>query len=373
LSPSSSLHSDSNSHFDQLYSFLEENYDDVWALNRSVMDQKALWCFVDALWDPYTRYLDSQTSSFFLEWLEWESEIAGIGAMVMKRDDGLIVERVLKWSPAALAWLRAFDIIVDIDEDAVSDESLIDLVMKIRWPIGSIVSLWVVREDKKSDTLSLLDFEIERAEVSVESVLLRSFDDDWLRYLLVEIMEVWEETDRLLREKLSQENISDYDGVIVDVRWNSWGFLVEWVDISSHFIKKWEEVVRARYRSFKDDVFYAKWYETLVWLPLVVLIDGQTASAGEIIALALREQAHAVLVWEDSFGKWTIQSLQDYSSGTLKFTVGKRLSPAWIALTSGGVVPDVYVDFDDKRYKEDLIDLPLEKAKDVLSDLLLWS
>jgi carboxyl-terminal processing protease len=100
------------------------------------------------------------------------------------------------------------------------------------------------------------------------------------------------------------------------------------VEIASHFVPKDKKIVTAKYKTYEDELYTSKGYEDFQDIPVVVLIDGFTASAGEIIALALQEQIGAVLIGTQSFGKGSIQTMDDFKDdASLKYTIGKRYSP----------------------------------------------
>ena len=157
------------------------------------------------------------------------------------------------------------------------------------------------------------------------------------------------------------------DWIILDLRWNGWWFLPIAVEISSHFIPAWETIVTAKYRIFWDEIYKSKWYSDLQSLEVVVLVDGMTASAGEIIAMALQELRWATLIGTQTFGKWSIQTLKEFDDGSiLKYTIWKRYSPEWKNIDKIWVSPNVVIEFDVDAYKNDNIDNQLEEAKKIL-------
>ncbi|MBU0626726.1 hypothetical protein KKG31_06660 [Patescibacteria group bacterium] len=100
------------------------------------------------------------------------------------------------------------------------------------------------------------------------------------------------------------------------------------VEIASHFVPEDEIIVTAKYKTYEDEVYKSKGYKDLQGMPIVILIDGLTASAGEIIALALQEQIRAIIVGTQSFGKGSIQTMDEFKdNASLKYTIGKRYSP----------------------------------------------
>ena len=184
----------------------------------------------------------------------------------------------------------------------------------------------------------------------------------------VEISTIWEETEKLF--KLSIKELLDewIDWMILDLRWNWGGYLDVWVEIASHLIPKWQLVVSAKYRWYSDTNYYSEWYWDLEWMKTVVLVDWLTASAGEIIALALQEQVWATLLWTTTFWKWSIQTIypfQDWDG--IKYTVWARYPPSDISVNEIWAAPDIVVEFDAEAYINYDIDNQLEEAKNLFN------
>jgi len=166
----------------------------------------------------------------------------------------------------------------------------------------------------------------------------------------------------------------------LDLRWN-WGwYLWIWYQIWSVWAKKWDIIVRTKYRdSANNQIFRATKNGKLHWIPTVILVNWYTASAGEIITAAIKENNPNTvrLVWTQTFWKWTIQTLRWFPDGSsLKYTIWKWYTPKdenvckkWV-LPWNWFKPDVEIKFDPKLYKNKLIDNQLEKAKEVLNWLI---
>jgi carboxyl-terminal processing protease len=138
------------------------------------------------------------------------------------------------------------------------------------------------------------------------------------------------------------------------------------VEIASHFIEKWKLIVSAKYKWYEDENYYSEWFGEFEDMNIVVLIDGMTASAWEIIAMALQEQAWAKLLWTTSFGKWTIQTLDEFADGdSIKYTIWKWFAPSEKNINKIWVDPDIVVEFDVDNYISNNYDNQLEEAKSV--------
>jgi carboxyl-terminal processing protease len=161
-----------------------------------------------------------------------------------------------------------------------------------------------------------------------------------------------------------------YDGIILDLRGNGGGYLEEASKFLGHFLPKGEITVQSEYHAFESMNLKSTGKGELENIPLVVLIDQLTASAGEIIALTLQERGVPV-VGMPSFGKGTIQTFTALDDGSsLKYTVGKWFSPQHVNVADTGILPNFEVKRDKELYTEKQKDNQLEKAKEVLFTLI---
>ncbi len=356
------------SRFEDVLKILKKEYynqDLLLSWEKSMVD-KALAAYVNAIDDPYTVYMDNQQASGFQQDLKWESDFEWIWAYIMKKDYYVVVEEVLKDSPAFKAWLKPLDRIVMIGSWYTEKMSVDEAVSKIRWPKWSKVWLLIERYDRDWNR-EILEREVIRDKLVVPSVVSKVFEKDNHKIWYIEIYMVGEETENLFEREIINLTNQNVEWIILDLRWNGGWFLPIAVEISSHFIPSWKLVVTAKYKTFWDENYYSKWYEDLQSLPAVVLVDGMTASAWEIIAMALQEQKWIQLIWTQTFGKWSIQTIKDFEDGaTLKYTVWKRYSPEWKNIDKNGVTPNVVIEFDTGKYQKDNLDNQLEEAKQLL-------
>ena len=364
--------------FDQIYSVLDAQFLKTGSLDTGAMLQRALWSFVDALNDPYTVYLTNEANEWLQEVLQWSQDFEWIGAVVSKKDQWVLIEEVLKWSPAFLAWLQPLDLIVEVGGTWTQALTLQEAVNLIRGPMWSEVSLLVLRTRNNEDPEILEIIAVRDTIVipSVESELIRDVDPVTSETLpvigYVTISVVGEETNALFTKELNillEENI---EGLIIDVRWNGGGLLHIAVDIVSHFVSQWALISSATYRTLQDEDFFSKGYGTIdETIPVVVLVDGLTASAWEIIALALDELRDAITVWTKTFGKWSIQTLKDFRDGSsLKYTIGRWYSPLWTTIDEVWYLPEKEILFDTDLYREEWIDNQLQAATTILYELV---
>lgn len=352
--------------FDAIYQILKASYYDQEKLNTWVMLEKAVKAFVDGIDDPYTVYMDSAQNSWFQEELKWQTDFEWIGAVVSKKDYYVQIEEILKWSPAYKAGLLILDRIVMVDSGSVKDLDVNQAVEKIRWPKWTNVLLTIERV-KKDGTKEIIEKTVTREKLSVPSVTSQIFTGTKkIGYINISI--IGEETENLMKTAVAEMKKQKVHGIILDLRGNGGGLLPIANEIVSHFLPKNTLVVTAKYKTFEDEEYLSRGYNDLTGLPVIILVDGMTASAGEIIAMALQEQMWATLVGTQTFGKWSIQTMDEFTDGaSLKYTIGKWYSPKGKNIDKIWVAPDVLIEFDAELYTKDRTDNQLEKAKELLA------
>lgn len=353
------------SRFEEINKILDSKYYDYNWVDTDLMVEEAVKAYVDGIWDPYTVYMDAETNSGFMSSLEWENNFEWIGAVVSKKDYYVLIEQVIKDAPAYKAWLQPLDRIVQVDWEYVQDESLDESTNRMKWPKWSSVLLKIERVDENGES-NVFEVSVIRDEINVPSLSSKVFDVDGKKIWYFEISLVWEETENIFRKEISALKLENFDWIIVDLRWNGGWLMDIAVQIVSHFIPKWELVVKSKYAWFADEIYTSKWYWDFEWMKVIVLIDWLTASAGEIMALALQEQVNATILWTKSFGKGTIQTLHEFNDGaSLKYTIWKWFPPSGISIDKIWITPDIVVEFDATWYINDEVDNQLEEAKNL--------
>lgn len=361
------IYSQSNDYarFDEILDTLHFLYYDQEKINTGAMIENALKAFVDGIEDPYTVYLDAESNADFQEDLKWEANFEWIWAVISKKDYYILIEEVIKESPAFKAGLYPMDRIILIWDIASKDLTINEAVQEIRGPKGSKVNL-IIERISKDQTQEILEKEVTRDSISIPSVSSEILENN-IWYL--EISMIWDETENLLKKELHNIQSTPLKWLIIDLRWNWWWYLPTSVEVASHFVEKNKLIVSSKYKQLWEESFYSRWYE---WpqVPTVVLIDLLTASAWEIIALALQEQAWATVVGTQSFGKWSIQTMKSFEDwASLKYTVWNRYSPSGKNVDQTWMTPDIEVEFDWELYKSEKIDNQLQKAIELLTNM----
>jgi len=311
---------------------------------------------VQALGDPYSAFLDPDETQEFEE--ELEGTFEGIGIEIAVKKDKLTVVAPLEGTPAAKAGLRPGDWIVKIDDELTLDMTLDQAVQRIRGPKGSTVKLTIAREG--SDETE--DFEIERGTIEVKSVRMEELEGGLAH---VEIIQFGNDTsvefDKVVNDILGSET----KGIILDLRNNPGGLLDMSTRIASEFI---ENGVIVQEQEADGSIIKIEAEDTarLEDCPVVILVNEGSASASEILAGAMRDNLGTPIVGQTTFGKGSVQDLENLPQGTsLRLTVAKWLTPNGDQIDEVGITPDYEIELTDEDYDNDQ-DPQLEKAIEVL-------
>lgn len=351
---------------------LQTNYLDKTKIVDKKMVYGAISGLVASLDDPYTVFLPPKQNSSTNE--DLAGEFGGVGIQLGYKDKILAVMAPLPKTPADRAGIKAGDLILKItdkeknlDKDT-SGIALDEAVNLIRGKVGSEVTLKLFREGTKDtfevtmkrESIVVPSLELEIKEVKGKKVAwikLYKFSDqlykDWPSIV-----------DKVLAEK--NKDGASFGGIVLDLRNNPGGFLQASVLVASDFIKDGVIVKQASSNGQDQTYMVERGRGKLLDDNLVVLINGGSASASEILAGALKEYHRAKLVGEKSFGKGTVQSPMDFPDGSgLHVTIAKWLLPSGKNIHGEGVMPDVEVKFADNDKK---LDNQLDKAIEVLNE-----
>jgi len=342
--------------FWDVWKLLEEKYT-LKPLDYQKMVYGAISGMVNSLEDPYTVFLDPETSRQFNE--DNKGSFEGIGAEIGVRDSFLTIIAPLKGSPAEKAGLLTGDKIVKIDDKEVVPGrfGVIDIdeaVRMIRGEKGTSVKLTVIRDGIDG----FKEIEIVRDVINVKSVEWK-MKDKGIVYL--KISQFTRNTANELNKEIDEILINNPRGIVLDLRNNPGGYLDVAVDVASRFIPKGKTVVIEESKDEKE-ALVSLGGDRLGNLPVVVLVNEGSASASEILAGALRDDKGAKLVGAKTYGKGLVQELEELKNGSsLKVTVAKWLTPNEVDINKNGLEPDVKVEMDADDYENNR-DPQLEKA-----------
>jgi carboxyl-terminal processing protease len=290
---------------------------------------------VQAAGDPYTTYFSDEEAKQFLG--DLEGTFTGIGAELSKKDNKLTVVSVLDDSPAKKAGVLASDVIVKVNDQDAADWSVDKAVSQIRGEKGTSVKLTVIRGGQ-----DVKDFNITRDLITNPSVKYEVGADN-IGYLRISRFAEGD-TSILARKAAEDFKAKKVKGVVLDLRGNGGGYVTAAQDISSIWLGKGKTVVSERKDGQVIEELKTSGSSILEGVPTIVLIDGGSASASEIVAGALHDYKAATLVGEKSFGKGSVQKLQELpGGGQLKVTIALWYTPDGKNINKEGIKPDTEV------------------------------
>lgn len=314
------------------------------------MVEGAIKGVVESLDDPYSNYLDQETFKKLTEQIH--GSFGGLGILVGVEDEYLSVVRPYEDTPADKGGIKAGDKIVKINAEDVVGIDLDAAINMLRGPVGSEVTLTVLRDDQE------LEKKLVREEIKVPTVQGEMVPDTEIGYIL--ITQFTENTADELSEELNKLRQKNIKGLILDLRNNPGGELISATRVADEFLSE-GPIVHIDYKSGDDRTYNAT--KPALNLPLVVLINEHSASASEILAGAIKDHEVGTLVGTTSFGKGVVQIVFPLDNGAgLKLTTARYLTPDKHDINKKGIKPDVVV----KLPKDSKEDIQLEKAVEVL-------
>lgn len=327
-------------------------------IDYQAMINGAVSGMVNALGDPYTVFMNAQQSQSFDQ--ELEGSITGIGAEVGIKGDRVIVVAPIDNSPAQKAGIKAQDIILTINDEDTKGMDLNTAVFKIRGEAGTKVKLQIQRGEQR------LDFEITREKIDTKSVKWEVKDNN-IGY--IEITRFDSHTTELTRQATTELSQKGVRAIILDLRNNPGGFLDSAVNVASEFVKSGTVVTeKPTSRTGKEERYTAsgKGKLTDTKIPMVVLVNGGSASASEIVAGALQDNGRAILIGEKTFGKGSVQAIENLAGGaSLRVTIAHWFTPNGKNISKEGISPNIEVKLTEDDFKADK-DPQIDKAIEYL-------
>lgn len=316
---------------------------------------------VESLGDPYTAFFKPSDSKIFKEDISGSFE--GVGMEVTVKEGVLTVVSPLDGTPADKAGILPGDKVLKVEDIETKDISIDEAIKLIRGEKGTKVNLTIMRQGWDEPRV----FSIVRDEINVPSTTLEFLEDGSIAKL--RIYQFSGNLNSEMQSKVREILMSKADKIILDLRNNTGGLLGEAQNAAGWFINKGSTVTTERSVTGEDREYLAMGNEFLEEYPCVVLVNGGTASAAEILAAALRENRDDVkLVGETTFGKGSVQEPVDIRGGALlKVTVAHWLTPRGDLIDGQGLEPDVEVKITEEDYKEQK-DPQLEKAIEILKE-----
>lgn len=330
--------------------YLEEGTE----IDKEVLFQAMVKGMLQSLGDPYTMYIGAQESSTLVQHLSGDFE--GIGAYLIQdeKTGKVYISSFVLNSNAPEVGLKAGDEIEEVDGIIIMGMDYNEIISRIKGPAGTKVTL-KIRRGNSSHT-----YTVERRALKTiveEGKIIE--DDIWYVDMNMFSEVSFIEVNKILKELQAQ--VPNPSGIVFDLRGNGGGYLNSALSIAGHFVPNSEPLIQLDYGSYIETLNNTGKGE-YAGIPLFVLIDHFSASASEILAAALDEEADAVLIGETSFGKGTAQKLTQYWDGSiLKITIAHWLSPNGKTINEIGIEPDIKITNTSKT-----LDLYIEEVKDAL-------
>ncbi|NRB10599.1 MAG: S41 family peptidase [Rickettsiaceae bacterium] len=335
--------------FKEVFERIQENY--VQEPDLQDMTDEAVSGMLRSL-DPYSEYYTDEDLEFFLS--NTEGEFGGIGVQIIYDNGAVKVISPIDDLPAYKAGIRAGDYIIGVNGELVSNMGFKKAVREMRGKPGTVLNLLVLKVDENKPKEIELKREIvkikpikyhleENKEVNIAYIRISAFNKTTIRELKKAVKEL---------EKQSKEKNKNIEGIILDVRSNPGGVLDQAAHVSEYFLDH-GTIVKIKAKNKKDDMVISagRFVEKAPKVPMVVLINGGSASASEIVAGALQDHARAIIVGTTSFGKGLVQTFTPINDrAAVKLTTAKYFTPNGTSINGKGIKPDIYIESAKVEY-----------------------
>ena len=326
--------------FGDVFDLIQKNY------VEEVEDEKVIEFAINGMLqalDPHSGYMNTEQYIEMQE--ETEGEFGGLGIEVTMENGLVKVVSPIDETPAAKAGILSGDFISHIDDEAVMGLSLSEAVDKMRGAINTPIIITIIREGKEPFNIKII-----RDIIKITSVKTKIYDD--IGYL--RITSFTQKTHKNLVKEFSvleKEMNSNIKGLVLDLRNNPGGLLDQAVSVSDAFLNRGEIVSTRGRESNAEQRFNASKGDITKGIPIVVLINGGSASASEIVAGALQDQKRAILLGETTYGKGSVQSIIPLKNrGAVRLTISKYYLPSGKSISEIGVTPDIKIEEQDEDF-----------------------
>ena len=312
--------------------------------------------------DPYSDYLSKDDFSELR--IGTTGKFGGIGIEITMEDGFVKIITPIDDTPAQKAGLKAGDLVIEVQDVSLKDKSLNDAVKLMRGDPGTKVKIKILREKEKQP----LDFELTRQIIVSKGIKTKIFNGE-IGYLRLSSFQSNSTTNvRNAIYELRKETGKMMSALILDLRNNPGGVLGAAVGISDLFLES-GKIVYTKGRTNNSDLeYFANSEDVLEGLPLYVLINGGSASASEIVAGALQDHKRADIYGEKSFGKASVQSIQEMIDGSaLKLTTARYYTPNDRNIHGNGIEPDVKIEFEEIDKPNSLLPDPYNKDNQIIA------
>jgi carboxyl-terminal processing protease len=340
--------------FWQVYNLIQTQYVDP--VDSQQLVDGAISGMVDALGDEFSGYMDA--ASFPLINEDLSGAIEGIGVVISTIEDTgeIEVATVLEGAPARDAGIEPGDVFTKVDGQDVLGMSQLELATLVRGQAGSEVMITMRRDEE------LLDFIVTRARIEIPNIEWEILDGE-IGY--IRLNQFSPEARREIDDALTSLDAKNLNGLIVDFRGNPGGLLTSAIDVTSAFLREGVVLIED-FGDGEEEVFKANGNYSGLEIPLVILVDENSASGSELVAGALQDNDVATIIGETTFGKGTVQSWNELvNGGGIRLTIARWLTPDRHWIHEQGVTPDITIEWEGITYGEPE-DIQLDAAVDYL-------
>jgi carboxyl-terminal processing protease len=323
-------------------------------VDEEKLDDASLKGIVDSLQDPFSHYLTPKEASQFNESVSGEFE--GVGMNVEEDRRGLEVLRVFEGSPAEKRGIKRGDLILAVNGKSIAGVNSDVATSRIKGRAGTRVELSVLTPGDEGPR----EVSVKRERIEVPVASSRIVDRDGKQLGVVELLSFSTGAHGILRREIDKVLEKGADGIVLDLRGNGGGLLTEAQLVSSIFIED-GRIVSTRGRSRPERVLEAEGDAIDEDIPVVVLVDGGSASASEIVTGALRDRGRATVVGTSTFGKGLVQEIKPLSNGgVLDITVANYYLPGGKTIGKAGIKPKVRAEDDPETDRDEALPTALD-------------
>lgn len=349
---------------ESLMEIAKENF--LYEADEKTMLQGALGGTLEALGDPYTQYMTKEEFASLMQ--DTEGTYEGIGVYITASDDNkIMVVSPIEDTPAEKAGLKTGDKIIRINGTEYTADRMDEAVSIMKGMPGTNVTLTIQREDKEGNT-EIMDLVVNREKIRIKTIKPALLENN-IGYIRITTFDLQTADDfKVEYEKLKKQGIK---GLIIDLRFNPGGIINATVDITDMFL---DEGIITYTKTKSGEMEYYKSDKKVDNIPLVLLINGGSASASEIMAGALKDTQRATLVGTKTFGKGIVQRVQRFGTEGegIKMTVSEYFTPNGVNIHGVGIEPDIIIDLPDDAsgYGYEFLDTDnqLQKAVELIRE-----
>ncbi len=328
--------------FQKVFLTLQQNYVDEDKVSTKDLMYGAIKGMLEATEDPFTQFMDQQTNDEFKE--EMSGKFGGVGLVITASDDKnwVMVIAPIEDGPSEKLGILPGDIIAEIEGESTEGKTTEDIMKLLRGEKGSRVNIGIRRDGVKD----LINFEIKRDTISIESVKYKMLDND-IGYVRVTTFGN-DTADDFKNALKDMKNKSKAKSIIIDMRNNPGGRLDTAVNMADMLLSEGKIVyIRGRNNAQNDDYYATKKHDTATDIPIVVLVNKYSASASEVFAGALQDNERATIIGEKTFGKFSVQyvmPLDQRDNTSFKVTIAHYYTPNGRKLHGEGIPPDFLIE-----------------------------